>query len=124
MSELTSLKCPFCHPEEVVLENELSWARYDKFPVNPGHIFICRRHVNDFFHSTKEERHAINALEQPNGCSTINSAGWLQVGLTVAWPAGQTICPTCLSYPAIKGHGESPRAAYGVIPEKQILRMR
>ena len=42
--------CIFCNQEELILENELAWARYDKYPVSPGHLLIItKRHVADFF---------------------------------------------------------------------------
>ena len=124
MSELTSLKCPFCHPEEVVLENELSWARYDKFPVNPGHMLvICRRHVTDFFDSTKEERHAINSLlEQAKRLldDKFKPDGY-NVGVNCGLAAGQTIMHLHVHLiPRYQGDMENPRGGVrGVIPEKQ-----
>ncbi len=36
------IDCPFCNPpdEEVVLANDLCYARYDKYPVSPGHLLL------------------------------------------------------------------------------------
>jgi len=54
-------KCILCHEEEALLQNELAWARYDKYPVSPGHLLIItRRHVQSYFDSTPKERLALN----------------------------------------------------------------
>ena len=38
--------CPFCDNAESVLSNTLAYARFDRFPVSPGHLLILtRRHV-------------------------------------------------------------------------------
>ena len=46
------LTCPFCNPlaDEIVLANDLCYARYDRYPVSPGHLLLIPyRHVADFF---------------------------------------------------------------------------
>ena len=46
--------------KDYILENELAYAIYDKYPVGKGHmLFIPKRHVKDFFDITKEERNEI-----------------------------------------------------------------
>jgi diadenosine tetraphosphate (Ap4A) HIT family hydrolase len=53
--------CPFCAPprEEIALENALAFARYDKFPVSPGHTLIMpKRHVADYFALSWPEQEA------------------------------------------------------------------
>lgn len=60
-------ECIFCtwkeDKENNILENELAFARYDEFAVSKGHIlFMTKRHVKDFFETTKEERMAIFEL--------------------------------------------------------------
>ncbi|MGL6105130.1 HIT family protein, partial [Romboutsia sp.] len=53
------MSCIFCEIKEYILENELAYAIYDKFPVGKGHmLFIPKRHVKDFFDITNEERDA------------------------------------------------------------------
>ncbi len=53
------VSCIFCELKEYVLENELAFAIFDKFPVTKGHmLFIPKRHVANFFDLTKEEREA------------------------------------------------------------------
>ena len=55
--------CPFCNPINIVLQNKLAVAIYDRYPVSPGHLLILtRRHVENYFATTLEERQAINDL--------------------------------------------------------------
>lgn len=43
--------------KKAVLENELAFAIYDEFPVNPGHmLFMTNRHIKTFFKTTSEEK--------------------------------------------------------------------
>ncbi|WP_419182765.1 HIT family protein [Metabacillus fastidiosus] len=32
------MTCIFCNIKEIILENNLAFAFYDKFPVNKGHL--------------------------------------------------------------------------------------
>ena len=51
------MNCIFCEMKDYILENELAYAIYDKYPVGKGHmLFIPKRHVKNFFDITKEER--------------------------------------------------------------------
>ncbi len=124
MHEKRLLECPFCQPEEVILENRLAWARYDPFPVNPGHMLvITRRHVSDFFHSTKEERTAINSLLEEAKLlldKKYNPDGY-NIGINCGTAAGQTIMHLHIHLiPRYKGDMDDPRGGVrGVIPEKQ-----
>lgn len=124
MPETHVVECPFCLPEEVILENELAWARFDKFPVNPGHMLvITRRHVANFFDSTTEERQSINDLLekarkllderfQPDGYN---------IGVNCGFAAGQTIMHLHVHLiPRYQGDMENPRGGVrGVIPGRQ-----
>ena len=52
------LTCPFCNPppDEILLANDLCYARYDKFPANPGHLLLIPfRHVAGLFDATDAE---------------------------------------------------------------------
>ncbi|PUU88981.1 MAG: HIT family hydrolase, diadenosine tetraphosphate hydrolase, partial [Halanaerobium sp.] len=56
------MSCVFCeYPEkDYIIENELSFAIYDKFPVNEGHILvISKRHFANYFEATEAEIMAI-----------------------------------------------------------------
>lgn len=55
--------CVLCTPEDVVLENELAFVRYDDNALSPGHVLVIpRRHVASYFDMTTAEKHAIVAL--------------------------------------------------------------
>ena len=57
------MNCVFCKINDVVLENELALAFYDTFPVNKGHLLIIpKRHVDQYFDLTEQERAAIDRL--------------------------------------------------------------
>lgn len=62
---MNSHECIFCRqPEtEVLCENELALAFFDKFPVNQGHVLVIpKRHAVTYFDATTEELTAINEL--------------------------------------------------------------
>ena len=45
------MDCIFCNREKfhIIAENELSYAIYDKYPVNLGHVLIMpKRHFKSF----------------------------------------------------------------------------
>jgi len=59
------VSCIFCSREElnIIAENELCFAIYDKYPVNLGHVLIIpKRHYKSFFDATIEEVTAIYEL--------------------------------------------------------------
>jgi len=59
------LTCPFCNPSKkvVVLANSLCYARYDRYPVSPGHLLLIPfRHIPTLFDATNEEQAALLAL--------------------------------------------------------------
>jgi len=108
----------------VILENRLAWAKFDRFPVNPGHLLIItRRHITDFFHSTEEERAAINSLLEEAKLlldDRFNPDGY-NIGINCGSAAGQTIMHLHVHLiPRYKGDMDDPRGGVrGVIPEKQ-----
>ncbi|RJX19482.1 MAG: HIT family protein [Ammonifex sp.] len=106
-------KCLFCRlPEEAIIaENELAFAVYDKYPVNPGHtLIIPRRHYSSYFDVTEDEllafhrligdvKRLLDAEFKPDGYN---------VGVNVGEPAGQVIWHVHLHViPRFKG--DSPR---------------
>lgn len=117
--------CPFCNLENSVLSNKLAIAFFDKYPVNQGHLLIIpKRHVEDFFDTTLEERTAINELleegklllekkYQPNGYN---------IGINCGATAGQTVFHVHIHLiPRYKGDMDNPKGGVrGVIPEKRI----
>ncbi|HHV16368.1 MAG TPA: HIT family protein [Gelria sp.] len=117
--------CIFCNQEELILENELAWARYDKYPVSPGHLLIItKRHVADFFDTTTDERRALNNLleEAKKMLDRTNSPDGYNIGVNCGEAAGQTIMHLHIHLiPRYQGDIDNPRGGVrGVIPDKRI----
>ena len=118
------MTCVFCQINNIVLENDLALAFSDKYPVNIGHLLIIpKRHVEQYFDLTKQERTAIDQLlfegekmldeqYQPDGYN---------IGINCGEAAGQTIFHVHVHLiPRFNGDMEDPRGGVrGVIPEKQ-----
>ena len=118
-------KCIFCNQEEIILDNELAWARYDKYPVSPGHLLIItKRHVADFFDTTLEERRALNDLlqEAKKMLEREYSLDGYNIGVNCGEAAGQTIMHLHIHLiPRYQGDIDNPRGGVrGVIPDKRI----
>lgn len=91
-----SKPCIFCRMprENYICENESTYAIYDKFPVNPGHVLVIpKRHFSTFFEATEEEigaayrlmhdvRAILDAKYQPDGYN---------IGVNMGACAGQTV---------------------------------
>jgi diadenosine tetraphosphate (Ap4A) HIT family hydrolase len=117
--------CIFCNQEELILENELTWARYDKYPVSPGHLLIItKRHVADFFDTTIEERQSLNNLleEAKKILEREYSPDGYNIGVNCGEAAGQTIMHLHIHLiPRYQGDIDNPRGGVrGVIPDKRI----
>jgi diadenosine tetraphosphate (Ap4A) HIT family hydrolase/PII-like signaling protein len=116
--------CPFCDAADAVLGNALAYARFDRYPVNPGHLLLLtRRHVATYFEATGDERAAIFELVdagkrllderfRPNGYN---------IGINVGAAAGQTIAHLHVHLiPRYTGDTADPRGGVrGVIPSQQ-----
>jgi len=116
--------CPFCHLTEAVLKNELAYARYDKYPVNEGHLHIIPyRHVSDYFELTKEEQAALHSLlvEGKDLLTEKYQPDGFNVGINIGEAAGQTVWHVHMHLiPRYKGDMDDPRGGVrGVIPGKQ-----
>ena len=88
--------CIFCiKPEtEILAENDLALAFYDKYPVNEGHVLVIpRRHVESYFEATPKELAAVNKLlfEVRDKLDTRLSPDGYNIGVNVGGAAGQTI---------------------------------
>lgn len=119
------MSCVFCEMINIVLENELAMAFFDKYPVNEGHLLIIpKRHVEVYFDLSEQERIAIDQLLlegkqvldeqfQPDGYN---------IGVNCGAAAGQTIFHVHVHLiPRYKGDMNDPRGGVrGVIPEKRI----
>ncbi|MFA9556733.1 HIT family protein [Evansella sp. AB-rgal1] len=116
--------CAFCSNVEMVLENNLAFAIFDKYPVNKGHLLIIpKRHVSDFFDTTDEERAAFNELLE-EGKKLLDSKfrpDGYNIGVNCGETAGQTIFHVHVHLiTRFFGDMEDPRGGVrGVIPEKQ-----
>lgn len=116
--------CEFFNEKKFNLENELAFAFWDANPVNKGHIIIMtKRHVKDFFETTKEEKNAIFQLID-KAKSIIDEkykpTGY-NIGINCGVSAGQTVMHIHVHLiPRYDGDVENPRGGVrGVIPEKK-----
>ena len=119
------MKCPFCdiNADEVVLKNDLCYARYDRYPVNKGHLLIVTfRHADTYFDTTDEEKQALLHLidESKKYLSEKYTPDGFNVGINNGEAAGQTVMHFhCHVIPRYKGDVENPRGGVrGVIPGK------
>lgn len=123
----TKNKCPFCNLSsdvEIIYENELVIAFYDKFPVNYGHaLIIPKRHVANYFDLTREEvlemqdvlfrvKEVVEKRYNPDG---------FNIGINVGKDAGQSVFHVHMHLiPRYEGDVENPKGGVrGVIPRKQ-----
>ncbi|MFC1795720.1 HIT family protein [Pseudomonadota bacterium] len=116
--------CPFCRGPRMIIENELAFADYDSYPVNPGHaLIITHRHVAEYFQATAEEKAAIWELvdEMKTIIDRDYSPDGYNVGVNIGSPAGQSVPHLHIHMiPRYKGDMDDPRGGVrGVIPHKQ-----
>lgn len=119
--------CFFCEKiknKNYEIENELAIARFDDFPVNKGHLeVIPKRHIKDWWETSKEEKIAIFELleeakkivdekYQPDGYN---------IGMNLGISAGQSIMHLHVHLiPRYNGDVPNPRGGVrGIIPSKQ-----
>ncbi|RDY24300.1 HIT family protein [Romboutsia maritimum] len=117
------MSCIFCDMKDYVLENELAFAIFDKFPVNKGHmLFIPKKHVKDFFDITKEEREAMfNLIDE--GKKLLDEKylpDGYNVGVNCGEVSGQTVMHVHVHLiPRYTGDLKNPKGGVrGVIPKK------
>lgn len=121
------MECFFCKclkEEELLLENDLAYARYDDFPVSKGHLeVIPKRHVKDWWEATNEERMAIITLldEAKKIVDEKYHPDGYNIGMNLGEMAGQSVMHLHVHLiPRYKGDVENPRGGVrGVIPNKQ-----
>ena len=88
--------CPFCNPPgtEIILRNDLAYARMDRFPVSRGHMLaIPFRHVVSFFDATPGERSALLdlVLEARRRIDADHHPDGYNIGVNVGRSAGQSV---------------------------------
>jgi len=120
------LTCPFCNPpeEEIVLQNSLCYARYDRYPASPGHLLLIPfRHVPTLFDATDAEQIALLALirEAKTLLDEQSHPDGYNVGVNVGKAAGQTVMHLHVHLiPRYAGDVADPRGGVrGAIPEKR-----
>jgi len=120
-------KCPFCNrtEEETIIQNELAFARFDKYPVSPGHMLIIPwRHFDNYFDATREEKIAlIDLIDEAKKIldKKFNPHGY-NIGVNIGIPAGQSVMHLHLHIiPRYRGDTENPKGGVrGVIPRKMV----
>jgi diadenosine tetraphosphate (Ap4A) HIT family hydrolase len=107
--------CPFCNltGDDIITRNALCYARWDLFPVSPGHLLIIPfRHTPDYFSLTAEEKAAITDLIDE--CRAIvdekfRPAGY-NLGFNIGEVAGQTVMHChCHFIPRYTGDTDNPK---------------
>ncbi len=119
--------CPFCLnnlTSEIILENNFSYAIYDKFPVSKGHILIIpKNHNSNYFDlSLEEQKECLILLNNAKKIidKEFKPDGY-NIGINVNKDAGQTIWHAHIHLiPRYGGDVEEPRGGVrGVIPSKR-----
>lgn len=125
------MSCPFCEISEdnIIMENKLCLAIYDRYPVSKGHmLIITKRHVKDYFAASEEEKRSLLKLMEE--CRDFlkdkyKPAGY-NIGLNCGNAAGQTIMHLHLHLiPRYENDIDDPTGGVrGVIPEKRIYKRK
>jgi diadenosine tetraphosphate (Ap4A) HIT family hydrolase len=119
-------KCPFCNPvaDDIVVKNELFYARWDRYPVAKGHLLVLPfRHTRDYFALTPEEKRAmIDLIDEAMAVIREDfSPNGYNIGMNVGTAAGQTIMHChCHVIPRYVGDVDRPEGGVrGVVPGRQ-----
>ncbi|SRR6266567_4267049 len=117
-------ECPFCNIRAPILEDELAFVIFDKYPVNPGHaLIIPKRHIENFFEATPYEFIAMLSLltQMRRRTDAQLAPDGYNVGINVGEAAGQTVKHLHMHLiPRFFGDMENPRGGVrGVIPARQ-----
>ncbi|MBO8173100.1 MAG: HIT family protein [Bacillaceae bacterium] len=109
------MPCPFCTlpDKQILIQNDLAIAFYDKYPVQHGHLLIIpKRHVETYFDATEQEIKAIHLLIR-EGKQIIDEKykpDGYNIGVNVGKYGGQTIFHLHFHLiPRYKGDVEDPR---------------
>jgi len=85
--------CELCTPADVVAENDLAYAAYERSSLSRGHIIVVpKRHVADFFEMSTVEQHAVLALlgQARKMVEEKHSPDGYNIGANVGRAAGQS----------------------------------
>lgn len=121
-------ECPFCNLDptrEIIAESPLTFAIYDKFPVNRGHtLIIPKRHCSSYFELTDVEQESCWQMvnEVKSKIAEKYSPDGFNIGVNVNKAAGQTISHVHIHLiPRFKGDVSQPEGGVrGVIPERRM----
>ncbi len=127
METITQADCPFCNLEadrEIIAQNAIAIAVYDKFPVNNGHaLIIPKRHCANYFDlSIAEQTDCWQLLNQVKEIvQQLYNPDGFNVGININEAAGQTVPHVHIHLiPRYAGDVAEPRGGVrGVIPEKR-----
>ena len=119
--------CVFCDKiknNNYFYENDKIIATYDAYPVSKGHcLIIPKRHFNNFFMATEEEKNAINKaiVDVKKIIDKEYKPDGYNIGVNVNKVAGQSIMHTHIHIiPRYTGDMADPKGGVrGVIPLKQ-----
>lgn len=116
--------CPFCNPDDILLENDLAFAKYDLYPVSPGHVLVVpKRHTASWFDLTAEEQTAMFVLanQAKKLLDERYAPAGYNLGINCGEAAGQTIMHVHLHIiPRYIGDVPNPRGGIrAVIAAKQ-----
>jgi ATP adenylyltransferase len=118
--------CPFCsiHTSDVLIENRLSVAVRDKYPVTDWHILVVpKRHTPDYFDlGTAESRACHRLIKEARSlvCKADPFVMGFNVGINSGEVAGQTVMHCHIHLiPRRTGDHPKPRGGErGIIPAK------
>lgn len=119
------MSCIFCSDLEVIKETNLSFAIYDKYPVNRGHVLIIpKRHVWNYFDLTDNEKQDLYQLMEfmKKYIDDKFKPDAYNIGINIGEVAGQTVMHVHMHIiPRYKGDIEDPTGGVrGGIPSKRI----
>ena len=123
--EYRDRKCIFCNVSgSIIMENELAFAIYDKFPVTNHHtLVIPKRHIDSYFKLYQPEINALNDLMSKMKAKLDkkdNTITGYNIGINNGESAGQTVLHSHIHLiPRRDKDVKSPLGGVrGVIPEK------
>jgi ATP adenylyltransferase len=115
LNPINSDNCLFCSTDrKKIVEHELAFAIFDKFPVVEGHILIIpKRHFANYFEITQAELNATHALILELRQQLMNKDGSItgfNIGINEGESAGQTVSHCHIHLiPRRKNDVENPR---------------
>jgi diadenosine tetraphosphate (Ap4A) HIT family hydrolase len=123
--DLREKDCVFCNIErDIIAQNELAVAFYDKYPVTHGHVLtVPKRHCKDFFELSQPEVNSINQLSHQIRSKLQKEdhhISGFNMGFNIGADSGQTIfhCHMHL-VPRRKGDVKNPVGGIrNIIPNK------